>query len=517
MKLQKFDAIIIGAGMAGLVSAALLSQRGFRVVVLERDIHPGGCAASFERGGYRFAVGATVGMGLEPGGLLDRIYQQLKMRPAYVAQTPAMRVHLEDRQVQLYTERADWLAEVLRVFPGQEDQKLSFWQDMAKTAQIMYRASKQFPVLPIKHPADLWDSLRAAHPAQLALLPILKQTVEQRLARYGIKDTAHKTFIDGQLLDSMQTTSEGCVLPNGALALDIYRNGCQYKLGGLSTIAEDFVSAVKASEGQIHYATRAKSMGRVSKNVLGVSTNRGDYEAPVVIGAIPLSNTASLWQGSSELKDRSAKQGKMWGAFTLYLGVEEDCLPRDAFCFEQISNAAIKEEGGNILVSLSLSQDETRAPSGKRAVTVSTHVDADKWTQLAKNKEVYQQEKALLEKRMLDQVERIFPKLREGLEVCYSGSPKTFENFTLRYDGKVGGFPQTVAHANLNAPSHRTDIKGLFLAGDTIFPGQGLLGTSISGFNAARSATRYLNSLSFRSFTSPWYRNGKQRRKELLT
>jgi 2-polyprenyl-6-methoxyphenol hydroxylase-like FAD-dependent oxidoreductase len=63
------DVTIIGAGFAGLTAGALLAKDGFKVQVLERDVHPGGCAANFTRttpqGDFRFAVGATVAAGLE--------------------------------------------------------------------------------------------------------------------------------------------------------------------------------------------------------------------------------------------------------------------------------------------------------------------------------------------------------------------------------------------------------------------------------------------------------------------
>ena len=92
------DVTIIGAGFAGLTAGALLAKDGFKVQVLERDVHPGGCAASFDRktphGDFRFAVGATVAAGLEPGGILHGIYGKLGLHAPGKALERIMRVHL---------------------------------------------------------------------------------------------------------------------------------------------------------------------------------------------------------------------------------------------------------------------------------------------------------------------------------------------------------------------------------------------------------------------------------------
>ena len=44
----KFDAIVIGAGHNGLITAAYLSQAGLKTVVLERRDVVGGCAVTEE-------------------------------------------------------------------------------------------------------------------------------------------------------------------------------------------------------------------------------------------------------------------------------------------------------------------------------------------------------------------------------------------------------------------------------------------------------------------------------------
>ncbi len=488
------DAAVIGSGIAGMTAAALLAKRGYRVVVLERDVHPGGCAAGFSQDGYRFAVGATVAMGFEPGGIHRRIYDMLGLEPRYVNVRPAIRVHMPDRVVNIETERQAWLNELARAFPGQDEAKRGFWNEMASLASAMRHVSQRFPVMPFKHLYDVVDTARGAHPKLLPVLFNLRKTVGDKLDRYGIDDPAHNAFVDGQLLDAMQTTSDDCVVTSGALALDIYRYGCQYKIGGLESIARDLADYVTAHSGTVRYASRVSAILHDDDGVKGVATNRGEVHAPVVVSAIPLENTAELLEHpqQSNLSSRAAALPNMWGAFTLYLGVDERALPDNVHYFEQVTDLDVHGEAGNMLISISPHWDRSRAPAGKRAMTASTHVDAAHWLALAADKERYVTEKRRLETKMLDQIERALPNVREGIEVLKSGSPRTFKNFTLRAGGTVGGFPQLLGVANFAAPSHRTDISGPFLAGDTVFPGQGTIGVSVSGYNAARSATRFL-------------------------
>ncbi len=52
--------VVIGAGIGGLTTAALLLKAGLDVLVLEAHVYPGGSAGTFFHKGYRFDAGATL-------------------------------------------------------------------------------------------------------------------------------------------------------------------------------------------------------------------------------------------------------------------------------------------------------------------------------------------------------------------------------------------------------------------------------------------------------------------------
>ena len=71
------ETVIIGSGLGGLLSGAILSRAGHHVTILEKAAQPGGCLQTFTREGLRFDTGFHSVAGLEEGGPLERIFRPL--------------------------------------------------------------------------------------------------------------------------------------------------------------------------------------------------------------------------------------------------------------------------------------------------------------------------------------------------------------------------------------------------------------------------------------------------------
>ena len=69
--------VIIGGGLGGLVSGALLAKEGYKVTVLEKNAIIGGGLQTFKRHGMGFPTGMHVFGGFGKDGNLRKMYEYL--------------------------------------------------------------------------------------------------------------------------------------------------------------------------------------------------------------------------------------------------------------------------------------------------------------------------------------------------------------------------------------------------------------------------------------------------------
>src|SRR6202011_3022778 len=79
MREKDYEAIIIGAGLGGMLSAAQLLQRGKRVIVVERLPHCGGRFTAKTFQGVQVSSGAVHMIPFGSSGVLARMLSRLRV------------------------------------------------------------------------------------------------------------------------------------------------------------------------------------------------------------------------------------------------------------------------------------------------------------------------------------------------------------------------------------------------------------------------------------------------------
>src|SRR3954453_1121468 len=179
--MTNYDIIVIGAGIGGLTTAALLAGAGYSVLLLGGHIEPGGCASSFERKRpdgtrYVFDVGATLFAGFGPGGAHHWVGQQLEISWPGRGRGPALEAWLPDRRLTPWGD-ARWGDERRIAFPAQAWEAERFWSAQERIADVAWRfAARQAPLPPETFEDLLGISMRA-RPEMMLLVPQIWRTV----------------------------------------------------------------------------------------------------------------------------------------------------------------------------------------------------------------------------------------------------------------------------------------------------------------------------------------------------
>ncbi len=486
--------VVIGAGIGGLTAAALLAHRGYAVKVFDQAIVPGGCASTFKRRGFTFDVGATQVAGLEPGGIHHQIFEELGIEPPPASECdPACAVFLpgETEPINVWRDPAKWKAERERQFPG----SAPFWAFMKAMFDYSWRFQQRDPVLPPRSLWDIWQLGTALRPDTLLTVPFTFSTVGDILRGYGLFENRRlRTFLDMQLKLYSQTTADKTAVLYAATALGVSQapHGLFHLKGSMQVLSDRILQALERDGGELHMRHKAEAItiqnGKPTQ--VKVTNPKGDAwieDADHVVANVTVQNLVRLAQDGKMkgYEKRVEKLPPSSGAFVIYLGVEQaavptDCPPHLQFMYDYDGPIA---ENNSLFVSVSRPGDG-RAPEGKATVIASSFTEVQPWYDC--DEDGYKAMKERYTKEAISRLKDYFDLRPEHLVHVEAATPRSFETFTGRDRGIVGGIGQSVPTFGPFGFATRTPVKNLWLVGDSTHPGEGTAGVSYSAMTAVR-------------------------------
>jgi C-3',4' desaturase CrtD len=475
--LKKSDVLIIGTGMGALTSAVLLANKGLKVRIIEQNWQPGGCTTSYWRKGYVFEAGATTLVGLGEGMPLQYVLDTIGLNiPARKLELP-MQVHLKSGEVvNRYEDLNRWIDEVERVF-GNKGQR-QFWNECFAISDFVWKNSLAQLAFPPSKPKDLFQAIKSVSWSQVANLKYSFISVEALLRKYNLhKNESFVQFVNEQLLITAQNHMQEVNALFGATALCYTCYPNYYIDGGLLNLVTPLIEYLESKGGEVVYRQAVTSI-RKSNNKYLISTSKKEYEAEYLISGIPINNTIDLFEDEKvvKLSSKLMQSKELNSAFQMGIGFvphkDFDCL------HHQIHLPDLLPETGSasFFISLSHAEDNSRADEpGHMVMSISTH-SPDPENHIIDNQKV---EEAIIKELVKNDF-----LLEENIRFMHSSSPKSWVKWTGRKWGFVGGYPQYLKIKPWQMLDARLDGHKAYQVGDTVYPGQGIPGVTLSGIIA---------------------------------
>ncbi|MBD3796263.1 MAG: NAD(P)-binding protein [Campylobacterales bacterium] len=448
-----FDYAVVGSGVGGSSIAALLSKKGYRVVLFEKDANLGGCSGSFYHNGYLYNAGATTLAGYEEGYIVKEIFDAIGFVPDIKECDISMEVIHGAKRIKRYKDLNLFLEEIERSYPHEKNE--DFWKLVYSINQEFYkvggyRYTNRSFFAKVK---SLFSFLPVAFKFGRYIFVNAEDFIEKF---YGQIDQEYREFLEAQVLIVAQAKLKEINFFTAAVSLAYTFNKNYHAVGGFKKL---FLGLTKNVDTVLK-KTEVQKIRRL-KDHFHITTSKQNYLAKNVILNSTVYESAELFEEQNIKREFSPfkKLDNHQGTFVVYMTLKTD--KKFLHHYQLIKQKNYTHAISNS-VFVSFADD---FKEGYVSVTASVHTDYRIWY------DSYQEKKEQLEDEIFEDIVQSFDiELGDVLD-HFSATPQTFKRYINRE--QAGGNPITMKNFILKLPANDTGIKGVYRVGDTTFAAQG--------------------------------------------
>jgi phytoene dehydrogenase-like protein len=479
-----YDAVIIGAGIGGLITANLLAREGLKVLLVEQHYMVGGYCSTFRRGGYTFDAATHFYPLLgNPETLTGRLLAELGVETGWVKMDPVDTFHFPDgTRFEVPADFDTYIAKLKAEFPQE-----------AAALDTFFLAVRETYLLGLLH------YFRGRPLSQLdRLVPYRDLTVRQALDHW-FRDPKLKLLLTADCPHWGSPPGRTSFVFDSMLRLS-YFLGNYYPQGGSQTFADALAQRFEEQGGHVLINTAARRIVIEEGAARGVELEilRGPLTGrtvPVKSGAV-VSNadlllTLEQMIGPGHLEpgatDALRALRPTFPCFLIHLGttgIPNDVLEDvqgyywDSWDMDRVGIDALRFK----IFSPTL-YEPAMAPPGGQVVIIQKVLEMD-YGAVAD----WPAHKRRIEDFAFRHLEKLIPGFARRVVVKASASARTSWRFTLNHQGAMLGWEMSPEQLGEHRPALETmaaHLRDLHFVGHWTRPGGGITPVIVSAQQAA--------------------------------
>lgn len=483
-----YDAVIIGAGIGGLITGILLARDGLRVLLAEQHYMVGGYCSTFRRAGYTFDAATHFYPLLgNPETLTGRLLADLGVRTGWVKMDPVDTFHFPDgSRFAVPADFDTYLARLKREFPAEAPALDSFFEVVRETYLLgLLHYFRDRPLAALER-----------------LVPWRDLTVREALDRW-FQDPRLKLLLTADCPHWGSPPSRTSFVFDSMLRLS-YFLGNYYPEGGSQAFADALAARFEELGGHVLTSAMARRIRIEDGAACGVELEilrgprAGRYDA-VRAGAV-ISNADLLLTLERLVGEEHLRPGELAGlrslrptypCFLCHLGLEgvpDDVLEQaqgyywDSWDMDRVGTDALRFK----IFSPTL-YEPAMAPPGRQIVIVQKVLEMD-----YDAVDDWPRHKSQVEDFILKGLERLLPGITQRIVVKTSATARTSWRFSQNHQGAMLGWEMSPDQLAERRPAPASNLSNLFFAGHWTRPGGGITPVIVSAQQTARAVAREL-------------------------
>jgi prolycopene isomerase len=500
MAINKYDTLIIGAGLSGLTAASLLAKRGLRVAVIDRNFKPGGSCGIFKRNGATFDQGTAMLYGFGDKGFNPHhfVFNCLEEPFDVIKHDILYTVNFNGKNIRFFADVELFVEELATFFPSQKDNLKRFYSEMKR---LYDKVMVKKPTYETPDEANKLLALKKllANPlAYIKFLGFMNKSTKRLLERFFDDPEIFKFFDKLTSTYCYTTVDETPAILSAVMFIDNHVGGSFYPAGSTLFLPGKLEKFIEENGGEMFYESEATKILIENGKATGALLDTGE-----ILYADNIIYSGTVWNLYDKLIDKEHSSGKRrdwakkmsptYSSMVLYAHIDAGVIPSETTPIVMfIGNPDVIDES-EITVYLMSIDDKTLCPEGSH-VLMAIGPSFKSWP-AGSNGGNYSTEKYLLQKqaeteRMLNVLEKNFPGFRKALRHVEISSPTTIEKYTMKNWGCVAGPKQSVGQNFFNRLHIKSDWESLYCCGESCTMGTGSPAVTVSGISAANAVLK---------------------------